>query len=265
MGVFALRKPRSRRRQRARQPIGRIVLFLLLVVVPIAGAATYFFGFAADRFESKSVFVVRTPEQAGIGSLANSGREMSDAFSQAQLPPASDDASAVKEFILSRDAMRLAAGQLDLRHMLAGPADDLLWHFPALFGGDSDEALYRTYLQHVDVHYNFNTGIGPLSVQGFSPSDAQRLATVLLNLAEDLVNRLNERGQQDATVRLPKTWPKPVSSAAGDRSHDGLQGPRKGRGPHWLRERALKGTGDLAGPTDRHQRPGRCHPHNGTA
>ncbi len=163
-----LRPPqtRSRRRQRARQPIGRIVLFLLLVVVPIAGAATYFFGFAADRFESESVFVVRTPEQAGIGSLANSGREMSDAFSQAQLPPASDDASAVKEFILSRDAMRLAAGQLDLRHMLAGPADDLLWHFPALFGGDSDEALYRTYLQHVDVHYNFNTGISTSKCPG---------------------------------------------------------------------------------------------------
>jgi capsular polysaccharide transport system permease protein len=119
-------------------------------------------------------------------------------FGRAGLPLGSNDSFAVREFILSRDAMRLANQTLDLRHMLAGPIHDVLWHFPRFSGDDTDEALYRTYLRHLDVHYDFNTNISTLTVQAFSADDAQRIATVLLNLSEDLVNRLNERGQQDA-------------------------------------------------------------------
>jgi capsular polysaccharide transport system permease protein len=192
-----LRNREIRRPQRTRKPLGRILLFLLLVVVPIVGTATYLFGFAADRFESQAVFVVRNPRQADGALLAGSGRNTTDVFAQA-LPVASDDSFAVQEFILSRDAMRLAGEQLDLRHILAGPATDPLWHFPSIFGDDTEEALYRTYLRHVDANYDFNTNISVLSVQAFSPADAQRLAAVLLGLSEDLVNRLNERGEQDA-------------------------------------------------------------------
>lgn len=193
-----LRSRETRHPQRTRKPLGLIVLFLLLVVVPIASTATYLFGFAADRFESEAVFVVRNPEQANGALLAGSGRSAADVLSQADVPMASDDSFAVQEFILSRDAMRLASEQLDLRHIFAGPATDPLWHFPSVFGDGTEEALYRTYLRHVDVHYDFNTNISVLSVQAFSPADAQRLAAVLLGLSEDLVNRLNERGEQDA-------------------------------------------------------------------
>jgi len=192
-----LRSRVTRRPQRTRKPLGRIVLFLLLVAVPIAGTATYLFGFAADRFESEAVFVVRNPQQADGALLAGNGQNATDVFSRA-VPLASDDSFAVQEFILSRDAMRLADEQLNLKKILAGPATDPLWHFPSIFGDDTEEALYRTYLRHVDVHYDFNTNISVLSVQAFSPADAQRLATVLLGLSEDLVNRLNERGEQDA-------------------------------------------------------------------
>jgi capsular polysaccharide transport system permease protein len=186
----------TKRPRRLRRPIGKIVLFMFLVAVPIAGSATYLLGLAADRYESQAVFVVRNPDQSSAGGLATSGP--TDVFASTGLPLASDDSFAVAEFILSRDAMRLAGEQLDLRRILAGPAGDLLWRFPSIFGDDTDEALYRTYLRHVDVHYDFNTNISTLSVQAFSPTDAQRLAAVLLNLAEDLVNHLNDRGQQDA-------------------------------------------------------------------
>jgi capsular polysaccharide transport system permease protein len=192
-----LRSRETRRPQRARKPLGRIILFVLLVAVPIAGTAAYLFGFAADRFESEAVFVVRNPQQADGALLSGNGRNAADVFSQA-VPMASDDSFAVQEFILSRDAMRLAGEQLNLRHIFAGPATDPLWHFPSIVGSDTEEALYRTYLRHVDVHYDFNTNISVLSVQAFVPADAQRLAAVLLGLSEDLVNRLNERGEQDA-------------------------------------------------------------------
>lgn len=188
----------GRRPQPAPQSFGRIILFLLLVALPIAVTAIYQFVLAADRFESQAVFVVRNPDRGAAAAVGTSGQIASDAFARAGLPLTSDDSFAVQEFILSRDAMRLANQQLDLRRMFAGPVRDVLWHFPSLFGTDTGEALYRDYLRHVDMHYDFNTNISTLSVQAFSAMDAQRIAAVLLNLAEDLVNRLNERGQQDA-------------------------------------------------------------------
>jgi len=186
----------AKRPQRIRRPIGKLVLFLLLVILPVAGTATYLFGLAADRFESEAVFVVRNPEQSSASSLGIGAKK--DMFAAPAIPLASDDSFAVQEFLVSRDAMRLAGKELDLRHILAGPPGDLLWRFPSIFGDDSDEALYRSYLRHVQVYYDFNTNISTLSVQAFSPADAQQLAAVLLNLAEDLVNRLNQRGRQDA-------------------------------------------------------------------
>jgi capsular polysaccharide transport system permease protein len=187
------RSPRPTHRSNA-----RLVLFLLLVLLPVATTAIYEFGLAADRFESESVYVVRNPGDGSASAISTSGQVTSNVFSSAGLPLVSNDSFAVQEFILSRDAMRLANRQLDLRRMLSGPVGDVVWHFPSLSGDDTDEALYRAYLRHVAVRYDFNTNISTLSVQAFSAADAQRIATVLLNLAEDLVNRLNERGQQDA-------------------------------------------------------------------
>jgi capsular polysaccharide transport system permease protein len=188
----------TRRPQPLHRPVRRIVLFLLLVALPVAVTAAYEFGLAADRFESGSVYVVRNPGDGGASAIGTNGQAASNVFARAGLPLVSNDSFAVQEFILSRDAMRLANQQLDLRRMLAGPVGDVLWHFPWLAGSDTDEALYRTYLRHVGVHYDFNTNISTLTVQAFSADDAQRIATALLNLSEDLVNRLNERGQQDA-------------------------------------------------------------------
>src|ERR1700722_19636504 len=194
-----LRPSRSTRRpQPAHRPLGRIILFLLLVALPVVATAIYQFVLAADRFESQAVFVVRNPDRGAAAAIGTNGQVASDAFARAGLPLTSDDSFAVQEFILSRDAMRLANRQLDLRRLFAGPVRDVLWHFPSLFGNDSDEALYRDYLRHMDVRYDFNSNISTLSVQAFSATDAQRIASVLLTLAEDLVNRLNERGQQDA-------------------------------------------------------------------
>lgn len=188
----------TRRPQPLHYPVRRIVFFLLLVASPVAATAIYEFGLAADRFETESVYVVRNPGDGGASSIGTSGQAASAMFSRTGLPLVSNDSFAVQEFILSRDAMRQANQLLDLRRLLAGPVGDVLWHFPWLSGDDTDEALFRTYLQHVDIRYDFNTNISTLTVQAFSADDAQRIATILLTLAEDLVNRLNERGQQDA-------------------------------------------------------------------
>src|SRR5690349_3960501 len=110
----------TRRPQPLHRPVRRIVLFLLLVALPVAVTAAYEFGLAADRFESGSVYVVRNPGDGGASAIGTNGQAASNVFARAGLPLVSNDSFAVQEFILSRDAMRLANQQLDLRRMLAG-------------------------------------------------------------------------------------------------------------------------------------------------
>jgi capsular polysaccharide transport system permease protein len=67
-----------------------------------------------------------------------------------------------------------------------------------VLNGDSDEDLYRHYLSLVSVDYESSTGITTLHVEAFRAEDAKRIATVLMQGAEGLLNQLNERSRADA-------------------------------------------------------------------
>jgi len=168
------------------------VRMLLLVVLPTALCGTYLFGFAAPRYISEARFSISRSNQMG--------RMPGAALSIDEAPKGlgEDDSYAVRDFLQSRDALRLALVNSDLRDMLRAATSDPLWAFPGWLRGRSNEDLYR-YLQWlVSVDYDSSTGITILRVQGFAPQDAQRLADVLLAGSEALVNRLNERARSDA-------------------------------------------------------------------
>ena len=176
-------------RTRRRKILARLVL---LVILPTGLTSIYFGLLAADRFVSESTFVVRqpgTPNRLGAQTIST------------ELAPqaaSGEDSYAVRDYVLSRDAMRLLVEKADLKQALSEAGNDFLWRFPGLFGDDNDEALYRRYQSLVAVDFESSTGLTTIRTQAFRPEAAQRMTTVLMEGSETLLNRLNERARQDA-------------------------------------------------------------------
>ena len=185
-GPFASQLARPRRRLRA------AVRFLLIVLLPTLVAGTYFNFIAADRYVSEAKFLVRKPNALGRGPA------QSLSIDEGPKGVGTDDSFALRDYLMSRDAVRLLVDKADLRGALAGAHYDPFWRFPSPFGGTSDEALYRRYQSLVSVDYESSTGVTTLYVEAFRPADAQRIATVLMDGGEALLNRLNERSRGDA-------------------------------------------------------------------
>src|SRR5689334_5230911 len=76
----------------------KFILFALLIVLPTIVAGIYFGLIAANRYESEARFVIRTPGSAIPNPLTS-------LVQSSGITRANDDAYAVREYILSRDAM----------------------------------------------------------------------------------------------------------------------------------------------------------------
>lgn len=163
-------------------------LFWLTVILPTLLAVFYFGLIATDVYISESRFVVRSPERqttSPLGVLLKG-----TGFSRSQ-----DDSYTVQNYILSRDALRALDEKLNLRTAFA--KGDVYSRFPGLDWDDSFENMHRYYQKVVGVQLDPLSSIGTLSVRAFSAQDAQNINAHLLERAEELVNKLNERGRQD--------------------------------------------------------------------
>jgi capsular polysaccharide transport system permease protein len=180
--------------QRFTALVGRHRLFLLVVVLPTV-LSTYYYGLvASDIYVSESRFVIRTAQRqasgGGIGALLQ-GTGLSG-FTRSV-----DDAYAVQDFILSRDALRQLDSALGLRAAFSRPDIDRLSRFPSLDLDDSFEGLHRYYQKRVEVSLDTASGIATLRARAFDASHAVQMNTQLLEGAELLVNRLNDRARRD--------------------------------------------------------------------
>lgn len=167
---------------------------LLLVILPVGLTTGYFTLIAVDRYVSEAKFVVRQPGMANrLGTQVISTEE-------APKTASGEDSYAVRDFILSRDAMRLVIAEAGLKTMLRTAGADWLWRFPSPINGDSDENLYLLYQRLISADFESSTGMTTLRTQGFTPEAAQQIALVLMKGAEGLLNTLNIRAQRDAVV-----------------------------------------------------------------
>ncbi len=101
----------------------------------------------------------------------------------------------------SRDAVRELQKNLPLREMFKTDAIDFIAGYPSLFYGPREERFYKYFLTMVSVVHTDKTGISTLKVRAFSPENAKKITDTLLQLGEELVNRLNERLLRDAVGR----------------------------------------------------------------
>lgn len=166
-------------------------LLILVVVLPMALATTYYVAGAADQYASETRFLVRSPQRQAGGLL--SGFLQSAGFVRAQ-----DDSFAVSEFIRSRAAVDELDHDGFLTAVFTRSEADFLTRYPQIWVSPSREALYRHYLELVTVSNDTTSGVTTLQVRAFRPDDAQDLAGLLVRKAEALINRLNDRARHDA-------------------------------------------------------------------
>lgn len=168
------------------------IWFWAIVGIPTLLAGVYYFAIASDLYLSEAKFIVRGPNKTQSSGAIS--QMLSGAGSAA-----SDDTHAVKDFILSRDAVLKLDQQDDLRQLFSRPEADFVTRFPGLTVWRKDfEALYKTYDHFVSVEVDTASGVSTLSVKAYRPEDAQRITKALLTYSEQLVNQLNQRARQDS-------------------------------------------------------------------
>ena len=177
--------------QRLKQGFLRINrVFLLAVIIPTIISIVYFGFLASDVYISESRFVVRSPQRqapTGLGALLQGA-----GFSRSQ-----DDTFSVHDFMLSRDALNNLNNKLELDKSFSSHDVDFFNRFAALDMDDSFEALHRYYQKIVAIDTDSISSISVLKVRAYSSEDAYKINTLLLEMSENLINQLNERGRQD--------------------------------------------------------------------
>lgn len=167
------------------------LLLLLMVVVPGVLGGIYYGFICSDQYISETQFVVRSPNRNAAGLL--SGFLQSTGFVRAQ-----DDSYIVTEFIKSRAAVDSLVEKDGLMGMLSRPEADFLNRYPLPWREPSSEELFQHYLNIINIRTDTGSGVTTLNVRTFRAEDAQRLANALVQHAEELINRLNDRARGDA-------------------------------------------------------------------
>ena len=165
-------------------------IFILTVFIPTLLAVAYYGFFAADIYVSEARFVVRSPQRQSANGLGDFMQRVG--FSRSE-----DDTYSVRDYMLSRDALKKLDDQFQLREIYGQPRGDVLTRFPWIDFDRSFEALHLYYQKRVQIDIDSASSICVLRVQAFTPQDAFNLSQSLLEMGEQLINQLNERGRQD--------------------------------------------------------------------
>lgn len=186
--------PRSNACFRLAQLLARVKslgpLFWVCLVVPTAASVLYFGLLASDIYISESRFVVRSPKKpavSGVGVLLETA-----GFSNG-----GDEMRAAQGFIGSRDALRALEDDGLARRAWGDRSIFLLDRYDPFGLESSFEELFLYYGKQVSVDYDSETGIASMTVNAFSSQDAEAINRRLLEHAEDLVNKLNDRSRAD--------------------------------------------------------------------
>ncbi|WP_240473738.1 hypothetical protein [Thioclava pacifica] len=161
--------------------------FVLFVLVPTLGAATYLWGKAADQFVSRLGFTVQREEAGptvdllgGLSSLSGSS---------------SSDTDILHAFIQSPTLVTELDAALDLRAIWSRGRGDYVF---GLAPDATLEDLVAYWGRMVRVGQGAGAGLLDIEVRAFDPTDAQRIAQALLDRSSEMINRLSAIAREDA-------------------------------------------------------------------
>ena len=194
--------PKGRSQEPRRQPwfirIWRKPFFLL-VILPSLLVAGYLYGIAAPQYVSEARFVVSSrgggtdigAQIAGMRGIAGA------ALGGFGGGAASSEATSIRDFLTSLDAVMQAHSRLDLVSLWQRPEADPI----ARLWRSEPELLARYFNAMVSISLDPMTNVTTLRVRSFRPEDSKALTEELLHSAEALVNRLSERAR-NATLQI---------------------------------------------------------------
>ncbi|MES2270196.1 MAG: capsule biosynthesis protein [Pseudomonadota bacterium] len=164
--------------------------FLLFVIGPTILAALYYSLIASDIYISESRFVIKSPDQkrSQMSTFANLVQATGISGGQEQT-------NEVLTFVQSRDALKALEKDPGVRSMFTSSQTDIFSRFPKPFSDDSFESLFKYYGNMIDARFDTEAGTAIIKARAFTPQDAYRINSRLLDLSEGLVNRLNSRAQ----------------------------------------------------------------------
>ncbi len=169
--------------------------FLLFVGGPCFLAAFYYGLWASDVYIAEARFAVRT-------NAAPAGRSVLDSvLGSSGISGAGEDASIVQDYIMSHDMLRELARRLELRAHYSSRDVDI---FTRMDDEATEEEFLEFFRKMVVIRVESSTDIATLRARGFTPVVAQRIATAVLELSEDLVNTMSERISED-TLRFARS------------------------------------------------------------
>ena len=168
-------------------------LLLVTVAAPMALVCLYLFVLAAPRYLAQATFIVRAVQSSssGLGQVAA-------LVEGASYSRADDETYAVNAYIQSRDMLSQLVERDHLRDIFSRPEADAFNRFPSFYRTPTLEQFHHHFQNYVSVEVDPTSGLSTLSVQAFTPQDAQALASAILAHSEELVNRLNQRAFADA-------------------------------------------------------------------
>jgi capsular polysaccharide transport system permease protein len=167
-------------------------LFVLIVVAPTLSAIVYYGLIASDVYVTESRFLVRSPQHQAPSGLV--GQLLQNT---GLTPHSQDDTYSVRDYILSRDALKELDEKLNLRKSFSNSDVDVFDRFPGLGWNRSFEKLYLYYGKHISVEYDPVSSISILTVRAFTAENAYKVNRALLDMSERLVNTLNDRSRRD--------------------------------------------------------------------
>lgn len=168
--------------------LGLLASFVALVIAPLALAAWYLWGWAADQYESTLAFSVRQEDAPAPAALFGAFTGLS--------PATASDTDVLYAFLQSQDLVARLDDRLDLRSIYAKPAgEDPIF---ALDPSGTVEDLTRYWGWMTQIAYDPGTGLIELRVRAFDPDDAHELASLVLNESTALINGLSDAAREDA-------------------------------------------------------------------
>ena len=167
--------------------------FTIFVLIPFLISCVYYGLVATDQFISESRFIVKgrstqSSPLTGIASLVQA----------TGLSSGQEQTNEVLDYIKSRNALTELQRRLNIRAKYSSYDADLFSRYPVPWKSDRFENLFAYYSGRIDTKIDSESGLAILRVRAFSPSDAKQINSVLLDLSEALINRLNAKAREKA-------------------------------------------------------------------
>lgn len=179
--------------QERRFPGWTWISFIAVVLVPALIGALYFFFVASDQYQSEMRFGIRsaTPVLQDNGLLRGLGVADQSAM----------DASAVVQFIQSRELIDNLQKEIDIRKIYSRSSIDMF----SRFNPSKSIENFEDYLKkQIEAYFETSTGTIVVKVRAFTAEDALLVARGVLRHSEQLVNNLSDRARRDS-VKFAET------------------------------------------------------------